>query len=157
MDALQKKLVENMFQRMTVIRGESGVTHVVLCWLNQPGDAAARQKLIDASHTFADIPGVAAISAGTPLPSTRPVVDSSFDVGVMIEFVSEDALRAYEQHPIHQKAVAEVLRPLTKRLVIYDIVNTKPTPSTRPTATAAEGKEGIERMLNTLLGPSTAP
>jgi hypothetical protein len=151
-DAFETTLMQSMYQRMTVIQGTSGVSHVVLCWLNNPGDAAARQKLMDASHTFTSIPGVAAVSAGTPLPSTRPVVDSSFDVGVVIEFDNEAALHAYEQNPIHQKAVAEVLRPLTRKIVIYDFANTRPTPSTRPTDTALENEEGIKQMLDALLG-----
>jgi hypothetical protein len=90
-------------QRMLVLHGNAGVTHVVLCWLNDPGDATARQKLIDASHRFAKIPGVVTISAGPPLgPSTRPNVDSSFDLAIVITFESEAALRGYDQHPIHR-------------------------------------------------------
>jgi hypothetical protein len=60
------------------------------------------------------------VSAGTTLPSTRPAVDSSFDVAVVMTFRDESALRAYDAHPSHKKAVDEVLRPLVARLVIYD-------------------------------------
>jgi hypothetical protein len=42
-------------------------------------------------------------------------------------FKSESALREYERHPAHQRAVAEVLRPLAKRIVIYDFTNGPPT------------------------------
>jgi hypothetical protein len=35
-------------------------------------------------------------------------------------FRDESALRAYDGHPRHKKAVDEVLRPLVARLVIYD-------------------------------------
>ena len=97
------------------------ITHVVICWTKEPGDEPARQKLINASHTFGSIPGVVSVIAGRALPSTRPVVDSSFDVAVVIQFRDENALRAYEQHPVHKKAVSEVLRPLTAKILIYDI------------------------------------
>jgi hypothetical protein len=99
----------------------AGITHVVICWLKSPGDSAARQQLIDTSYGFRQIPGVVSVTAGPPLPSTRPVVDSSFDVAVVMQFKDEQALRAYEQHPIHKKAVSDVLRPLTAKILIYDI------------------------------------
>jgi hypothetical protein len=97
------------------------ITHVVLIWLKTPGDPAAREKVIDASKTFVGIPGVVSVRFGEALPSTRPVVDSSFDVAVVIRFTDEEALRAYDQHPTHKKAVDEVLKPLSAKVQIYDI------------------------------------
>ncbi len=98
-----------------------GVSHVVICWLKQPGNEAQRQELIDASNTLKQIPGVISIRAGRPIPSTRPVVDSSFDVAIVVMFQDEAALRAYEKNPVHLKAVNEVLNPLTAKRLIYDI------------------------------------
>jgi hypothetical protein len=98
----------------------AGTTHVVMCWLKDPGNADARRQLIDRSKTFTHIPGIKSISVGPPLPSTRPVVDSSFDVGIVMHFENEQALRDYDHNPIHQQAVKELLQPLVKKLVIYD-------------------------------------
>src|SRR5436309_2005981 len=97
------------------------VTHVVICWLKSPGDETGRQKIIDETEKLAKIPGVMSISAGRAVPSTRPVVDSSFDVGIVITFKDEAALHAYETNPIHVRARDEVLRPLAGKLVVYDI------------------------------------
>ena len=97
------------------------VTHVVICWLKSPGDETGRQRIIEATETLRKIPGVLAVTAGTAVPSTRPIVDSSFDVGIVITFQDEAALRAYETNPIHLKARNEVLRPLAGKLLIYDI------------------------------------
>ena len=55
------------------------------------------------------------------MKKTRPVVDSSFDVAVVVTFEDEAALRAYDAHPTHKQAVEEVLRPLVGKLVIYDV------------------------------------
>ena len=105
-------------------RERGTVEHVVVCWLKTPGDASARQRVIDESKAFVGvIPGLLDVSAGTALPSTRPAVDSSFDVVVVMTFRDESALRAYDVHPRHKKAVDEVLRPLVARLVIYDVSN----------------------------------
>jgi hypothetical protein len=103
-----------------------GVTHVVLCWLKRPGDEQQRKQLMETSHSFEKIPGVSLIAAGTAIPSTRPVVDSSFDVAIVMMFEDEAALRAYDAHPIHRQAVQESLRPLTQRIQIYDFRNIRP-------------------------------
>ena len=110
----------NALRRDALERGT--VSHIVLCWLKTPGDEAARQRLIDESKAFRGvIPGLVDVTTGTALPSTRPAVDSSFDVAVVMTFRNEAALRAYDQHPRHKQAVDEVLRPLVARLVIYDV------------------------------------
>ena len=102
-------------------RPHAAVTHVVLCWLKTAGDQEGRARIVEASRTFASIPGVVTVTTGRPLASTRPVDDSSFDVAVVIAFEHEAALRAYDAHPTHKQAVDEVLRPLVGKFVIYDV------------------------------------
>ncbi len=99
------------------------VSHLVICYLKHPGDPAERQRLIEASRDLRDIPGVISIEAGNVLPSTRPVVVSDYDVAMVITFTNTDAMNAYITHPIHQKALKEVLAPLTVKVVIYDFLN----------------------------------
>lgn len=96
------------------------VQHIVVCWLHKPGDELARAQLIGTSLGFKDLPGVVDVTAGPPLPSDRPVVDDSFDVAIVMTFRDEAALRAYETHPAHKKAVESVLKPLVARHVVYD-------------------------------------
>ena len=101
--------------------GSGHVEHVVLMWLKDPTDHAARQKIIDASESFRQIPGVLDVRHGRPVPSTRPIVDSSFDVGLVITFKDRAALDAYATHPIHEKAAQELIRPSTRQIKVYDI------------------------------------
>jgi hypothetical protein len=134
------------------------VTHVVMCWLKNPGSASDRQRLIDESEKFKKIPGVVSVTAGGPIASTRPVVDSSFDVGVVIAFKDEAAMTAYEANPIHVKAVKEVLKPLSAKLVIYDVRNGK----TGAPAQAEAGAHGapaspIPQPGNLAANPVTTP
>lgn len=96
------------------------VTHVVVCWLKQPGDHTARRQLIQESRSFEAIPGVVSVWAGSVLPSTRPAVDSSFDVAVVMRFADERALNAYEHDPRHLAAVQRTLKPLVARYIVYD-------------------------------------
>jgi len=69
------------------------------------------------------MPGVVTVSAGTALESDRPVVDSSFDLAIVITFDSEETLKAYLNHPDHKAAVKNTLQPLVKRILVYDFVD----------------------------------
>jgi hypothetical protein len=96
------------------------VEHVVLVWLKHSGDAHERARLIEASRQLRDIPGVISVSGGTPIPSKRPIVDASFDVGFVIRFENAAAMSAYLTHPIHVKLTNEVLKPASRKVVVHD-------------------------------------
>lgn len=97
------------------------VDHVVLIWLKRPGNAADRQAILNASNELRVIPGIQLLDAGTALASDRPVVDDSFDIGLTMRFDSVKSLQTYEKHPLHVKKVTEVLKPLSERILVYDI------------------------------------
>lgn len=97
------------------------VEHVVLIWLKDHGNTAQRDRVIAATRDFQkNIPGIVSISAGDALPSDRPVVDDSFDIGLVMRFEDKAALAGYEKHPVHVKAVTEILKPLAGRILVYD-------------------------------------
>lgn len=97
------------------------IEHVVLVWLKDHGNSSQRDKMIAVTRSFQkDIPGIVSISAGDVLPSDRPIVDDSFDMGLVVRFENKAALDAYEKHPVHVKAVKEILKPLAGRIVVYD-------------------------------------
>src|SRR4051812_10275673 len=104
---------------------EGRVTHVVIIWLKNSGDEHDRQKIIEATNQFKTIPGVMSITTGRPVPSTRPVVESSYDVGLVIQFSSESALHKYEKNPRHQRVRESILKPLAARWVVYDVKQEK--------------------------------
>jgi hypothetical protein len=98
------------------------VHHIVVCWLKEDAGADAAAKLIDASRTFREIPGVTSVKAGRMLPSERPIVDTTFDVAIVMTFPSVEAMKAYIAHPVHRKAVEEILKPVAQRVVVYDFL-----------------------------------
>ncbi len=99
------------------------VTHVVVCWLKNSGDETERQKLIEVSNSFNEIPGVVNVAAGSVLPSERSIVVSDFDVAIVITFKDEAAMGAYLDDPIHTSAVKETLRPLAREVKVFDFIN----------------------------------
>jgi hypothetical protein len=97
------------------------IVHVVVVWLKNPGNEVERKKLIDTASGFVGkIPGLIKVEGGPALPSTRPFVDSTFDVVVVMTFDSERSLQEYNTHPVHIQAVKEVLQPLAGKVVVYD-------------------------------------
>ena len=96
------------------------VKHVVFLWLKEPGNMEQRQQIIAQTQTFRDIPGVMRVSAGEVIASEREIVDDSFDVGLTLTFSSVDDMNAYLTHPLHKDAVRNVLKPLVRKIVVYD-------------------------------------
>jgi hypothetical protein len=78
--------------------------------------------VIDASNQLRTIPGVLDIRAGAVLPSTRPVVDSTYDVGVVVTFRDAEAMQGYLTHPTHLKVLNEVLKPNADHYRVFDFV-----------------------------------
>mgnify|MGYP000896378926 CR=1 FL=1 len=99
------------------------IVHVVLTWLNEPTNEKHRNMVIKASEEFLKIPGVLDVGVGRPLMSDRDIVDDSFDVGIFLTFKTEEDLQAYIDHPDHQATVKLILKPLVKKIKVYDIVD----------------------------------
>lgn len=100
---------------------DTGIHHVVLCWLNDPGNTAHRNQVIETSRELRAIPGIQDLAVGRPLASERPIVVDSFDVGVVMKFADRNALQAYLDHPEHVSRVRRILQPLCGRILVYDI------------------------------------
>jgi hypothetical protein len=100
---------------------QPAVQHIVLCWLKKPGNTQARAQIIAAVKDFkTQIPQLKSLRIGQVLPSDRPIVDDSFDVAFVMTFANEAHMKTYEKHPAHQKAVKDILRPLTAKILVYD-------------------------------------
>jgi len=105
-------------------QSEEQIVHVVLIWLHEPGNVEHIEKIIQASKPLKDISGIQELRVGRSVPSDREVVDDSFDVALYIFFDSRDAMQRYLVDPIHNKAVDNAIRPLSKKIIVYDFVNT---------------------------------
>lgn len=101
---------------------ESGIKHIVLCWLNNPDDKNALHEVMQASGELKDIKYVDDIVVGQALSSQRPVVDDTFHVGLVMNFHQQSDLNNYLVHEEHVKRVRETLSPQCNRILIYDIV-----------------------------------
>ncbi len=96
------------------------VVHHVFFWLKNPTSTADRDRLIAGLRTLAAIPVIRALHIGVPADTeARDVVDGSYQVSELMFFDSVPDQKAYQDHPIHQKFVAEC-EPLWRKVTVYD-------------------------------------
>jgi hypothetical protein len=104
--------------------GANALEHIVIVWLQDPGNAEHRARIISESQVLRQIPGVTGLRAGDMLPSQRAIVDSSFDVALIVTLQDAAAMADYLSHPLHVKLVEETLKPLVKKIQVYDFTRT---------------------------------
>ena len=119
----QKPKVNDAKSNSAEKSNDEKIQHIVLCWLKDSGNKEQRQKVIDLSLSFKNIPGVIDVRAGEVIKSERSIVDSSYDVGIYMTFKSIEDLNAYLIHKDHVKAVTETLKPLSEKIQVYDFQN----------------------------------
>ncbi len=102
---------------MLGINSAGQVRHIVICWLKPD---ANKQAVIQSCNELQKIPGVIDVSIGEKIASERSVVDSSFDLALIVTFDNTESLKAYDQHPIHLKVLNDVVKPNVAKLTIYD-------------------------------------
>lgn len=99
------------------------VEHIVIVWLKESGNHDIQQRVIAKSQVLTSIPGVLSLKSGTAIPSERPIVDSSFDLALIITFTDTAAMESYLTHPVHLQLLEETLKPLVERIQVYDFIN----------------------------------
>ncbi len=103
--------------------GNKKITHVVMVWLNQPGNKADRAAFIKASEELNDFPGIISRHVGIVASSDRSIVDDTFDVAVTVTMKNKAALTAYLNNPKHKKILKQKIKPLINRVVVYDFIS----------------------------------
>jgi len=94
--------------------------HAVYFWLDEAApDSARRQLVTDCTTYLAKIPTVRHVWAGRPAMTPRPVVDNTYDVGLVVALDDAAGHDVYQEHPLHKEFVARN-QPHWKRIQIYD-------------------------------------
>jgi len=103
--------------------GEAGqVDHVVLMWLNDPDDREVLEQIERTGRGFVgQIPGLTWVSFGRPLLDAVGI-DNDYHAAFVMNFEDREALAAYAEHPVHKRAVDELLAPHVARMQVYDVL-----------------------------------
>jgi hypothetical protein len=95
-------------------------SHVVIFWTD-PADPLAVDKLITGAKEYLlPIPGIKNFHVGKMAPSTRPVVDQTYQVALNVVFISKSAQDDYQVHPSHVEFVEKVFKKCCLKVVVYD-------------------------------------
>ena len=95
-------------------------SHIVIFWTDPANPAAAEQLVAGAEKHLRQIPGVLQFHVGRMVPSHRPVVDQSYQVALNFIFPNQQAQDAYQTHPAHVEFVEKFVKPLVKKIAVYD-------------------------------------
>jgi hypothetical protein len=102
------------------VKRDYPVTHIVLVWFNEVAGDNYADTVSAATMRLLEIPEVGIIRTGRAISSERPIVDDSFDLGVVMEFESMEAMKLYLEHPLHKQFVEGYLTGRIEKLLVYD-------------------------------------
>ena len=96
------------------------LSHIVIFWTDPAIPGAADELIAGAHKHLKGIPGAAHFHVGKMSPSVRPVVEQSYQVGLNLVFPDKKTEQEYQVHPEHLEFVAKYVKPLVKKLIVYD-------------------------------------
>jgi hypothetical protein len=102
---------------------KKGIIHHVFFWLKNPNSKEDLQKLLNGLRTLRGIETVRDIRIGVPASTEkRDVVDNSYSASELLFFDDLAGQKVYQDHPIHQKFIADCAH-LWDRVVVYDVAD----------------------------------
>ena len=94
--------------------------HTVFFWLNDDMDDADRQRFADELNLLMSDPNISDGNFGTPAATDRPVIDSSYDYGMVLKFRNLAAQEAYQKSSEHDRFIDNCAH-MWSRIQVYDI------------------------------------
>lgn len=96
--------------------------HHVFFWLKDPKNAEGRTQFEKGLQGLITVPQIQSYHIGTPVESSREVVDDSFTYSYMAFFRNKEDQVIYQTHPIHLKFI-EDCQHLWKKVIVYDAMD----------------------------------
>jgi hypothetical protein len=95
-------------------------SHVVIFWTDPAQPNATEDLIAGARKYLQPIPGIQHFHIGKMVGSERPVVDQTYQVALNTIFATKQAQDDYQVHPLHLEFVAKYVKPMVKRVLVYD-------------------------------------
>lgn len=98
------------------------LVHHVFFWLKNPDSKEDLAKLLAGVKSLEKIETIRSMHVGVPASTEkRDVVDNSYHVSELMFFDDLAGQKVYQDHPIHQKFIADCSH-LWERVVVYDVM-----------------------------------
>src|SRR5947209_154699 len=102
---------------------KAGVIHHVFFWLRNRDSKEDLNKLLAGLRTLKGIETVRDIHIGVPASTEeRDVVDNSYSASELLFFDDTAGQKIYQDHPVHQKFVADCSH-LWEKVIVYDAMD----------------------------------
>jgi len=99
------------------------IVHHVFFWLKNPDAKEDLAKLLQGLKTLGKIDTIRQIKIGVPASTEkRSVIDSSYHASELMFFDDLAGQKTYQDHPIHQKFIADC-EHLWEKVVVYDAID----------------------------------
>lgn len=96
------------------------LVHHVFFWLKNPDSKEDLAKLLAGLQTLRKIETIRKINIGVPASTEkRDVVDNSYAASELMYFDDLAGQKTYQDHPIHQKFIADCSH-LWEKVIVYD-------------------------------------
>jgi hypothetical protein len=95
--------------------------HHVYFWLKNSGNADDLAALLAGLEKLRGVPTIQLSHVGTPAPTNRSVIDTTYSVSWLCFFKDDDDQAIYQTHPIHLKFVEECAH-LWEKVIVYDSI-----------------------------------
>lgn len=96
------------------------IVHHVFFWLKNPDSKEDLAKLLAGLQTLRKIETIRQINIGVPASTEkREVIDSSYHASELMFFDDLAGQKTYQDHPIHQKFIADCSH-LWDKVIVYD-------------------------------------
>ena len=95
--------------------------HSVYFWLKDELSTGEVEEFRAGLETLKEIDLARDVQVGKPAGTTpRPMLDSSYDMGLVVLLDDVAAHDAYQAHPLHE-AFLEKFAPYWKKVLVYDV------------------------------------
>ena len=99
------------------------LVHHVFFWLKNPDSKEDLAKLLAGLQTLRKIETIRKINIGVPASTEkRDVVDTSYHASELMFFDDLAGQKTYQDHPIHQKFIADCSH-LWEKVIVYDSID----------------------------------
>jgi Stress responsive A/B Barrel Domain len=95
--------------------------HHVYFWLKKPVTRESRLKFENGLKKLVTIETIIGKHLGTPAPTDRGVIDSTYSYSLLLTFKNKEDQDIYQTHPTHLKFIDEC-EELWERVLVYDSV-----------------------------------
>jgi hypothetical protein len=96
--------------------------HHVFFWLKNPQNIQDQNDLKKGLESLLEIEPKILAHIGTPASTNRSVIDTSYQLSLLLVFNTLEEQESYQKHPVHLKFIEEC-SALWEKVVVYDSVD----------------------------------